>query len=146
MQKTYKVFTYGLFADVDITLDTLPNAKFIGRGMLPDYEVIFADSGLLSARYKRGKAAYGLIWELGTVDKSNLDLIEGIPISYREERVYVKKFNFLPDKELIKCSIYLKNTIDEPKRVKHNTVIFYIQNFIRNGSPVSYYSQFYKYL
>jgi gamma-glutamylcyclotransferase (GGCT)/AIG2-like uncharacterized protein YtfP len=85
-------FSYGSFLDSETLLKHCPNAKFVGKAILPNWEVQF---NFLSRTYKGGvtgiepavaKLVRGVLYEVSDDEFLHLDKIEGVPdgIYYRQ--------------------------------------------------------------
>jgi gamma-glutamylcyclotransferase (GGCT)/AIG2-like uncharacterized protein YtfP len=86
-------FSYGSFLDSETLKKHCPNAKFVCRAVLPNWELQF---NFLSSSYKGGgvtgiepavaKLVRGVVYEVSETEMLRLDQIEGIPegIYYRQ--------------------------------------------------------------
>lgn len=85
-------FSYGSFLDIGTLRKHAPNAKFIMRAILPDFEVQFNflsktyGGGVTGVEPAPGKKALGVLYEVPPDEMERLDIIEGVPtgIYYRQ--------------------------------------------------------------
>jgi gamma-glutamylcyclotransferase (GGCT)/AIG2-like uncharacterized protein YtfP len=85
-------FSYGSFLDSETLRKHAPNAKFIKRAILPDFEVQFNflsktyGGGVTGIEPAPGKKALGVLYDVSPDEMERLDIVEGIPtgIYYRQ--------------------------------------------------------------
>lgn len=84
-----------------------PYAKVLGKGELPDYELLFrgsSHSAVATVEPKKGASVPVLLWEITPRDEEALDRYEGWPRLYRKETVTV-----LCGKRKVKAMVYIMN-------------------------------------
>jgi gamma-glutamylcyclotransferase (GGCT)/AIG2-like uncharacterized protein YtfP len=102
-------FSYGSFLDFETLKKHCPNAKYVGRATLPNWELQF---NFLSRTYNGGvtgvepavaKLVRGVLYEVSNEEILHLDTIEGIPegIYYRQTIYVVDEFG-----KPVKTAIY----------------------------------------
>ncbi len=85
-------FSYGSFLDSENLKKHAPNAKYLKRAVLLDFEVQFNflsktyDGGVTGVEPAAGKKAQGVLYNVPPDEMEKLDIIEGVPsgIYYRE--------------------------------------------------------------
>ena len=85
-------FSYGSFLDSETLRKHAPNAKYLKKAVLLDFEVQFNflsktyDGGVTGVEPASGKKALGVIYDVSPDDIEKLDIVEGVPtgIYYRE--------------------------------------------------------------
>ena len=85
-------FSYGSFLDSDTLKKHAPNAKYVNRAVLPEYEVQFNflsktyEGGVTGVEPAPGKHALGVLYDVHPDEIEKLDVVEGIPagIYYRQ--------------------------------------------------------------
>ena len=85
-------FSYGSFLDFETLKKHAPNAKYMKRAVLLDFEVQFNflsktyDGGVTGVEPAVGKKALGVLYNVPPDEIEKLDIIEGVPsgIYYRE--------------------------------------------------------------
>ncbi len=89
-------FSYGSFLDYETLKKHCPNAKYVGKAILPNWEIQF---NFLSRTYMGGvtgvepavaKLVRGVIYEISNEELLHLDSIEGVPEGiYYRQTIYV---------------------------------------------------------
>jgi gamma-glutamylcyclotransferase (GGCT)/AIG2-like uncharacterized protein YtfP len=89
-------FSYGSFLDYETLKKHCPNAKYVGKAILPNWEIQF---NFFSRTYKGGvtgvepavaKLARGVLYELSNEELLHLDSIEGVSDGiYYRQTIYV---------------------------------------------------------
>ena len=85
-------FSYGSFLDFETLKKHCPNAKYVSRAVLPNWEVQF---NFMSKTYKGGvtgiepaiaKLVRGVVYDIPDLETLHLDEVEGVPegIYYRQ--------------------------------------------------------------
>jgi gamma-glutamylcyclotransferase (GGCT)/AIG2-like uncharacterized protein YtfP len=90
-------FSYGSFMDSETLRKHAPDARFVIRAVLPNYEVQFNflsktySGGVTGVEPAPGKLARGVVYEVSPEDLNHLDTIEGVPqgIYYRQRILVV---------------------------------------------------------
>jgi gamma-glutamylcyclotransferase (GGCT)/AIG2-like uncharacterized protein YtfP len=85
-------FSYGSFLDSETLKKHAPNAKYMKKAVLLDFEVQFNflsktyDGGVTGVEPAAGKKALGVLYEVPLNEIEKLDIIEGVPagIYYRQ--------------------------------------------------------------
>jgi len=85
-------FSYGSFLDSNNLHKYAPNAVFISKGILHNFEVQFNflsktyDGGVTGVEPVKGKKALGVLYDVPPDEIEKLDIVEGVPagIYYRE--------------------------------------------------------------
>ena len=85
-------FSYGSFLDSDNLIQHAPNAKYMRRAVLLDFEVQFNylsktyNGGVTGVEPATGKKAFGVLYNVSPNEIEKLDIVEGVPtdIYYRE--------------------------------------------------------------
>jgi gamma-glutamylcyclotransferase (GGCT)/AIG2-like uncharacterized protein YtfP len=85
-------FSYGSFLDSETLKKHAPNAKYVKRAVLDDFEVQFNflsktyDGGVTGVEPAAGKKALGVLYNVPPDEMEKLDIVEGVPagIYYRE--------------------------------------------------------------
>jgi len=85
-------FSYGSFLDSETLKKHAPNAKYVKRAVLYDFEVQFNflsktyDGGVTGVEPTAGKKAFGVLYEVPPDEIEKLDIVEGVPagIYYRQ--------------------------------------------------------------
>lgn len=85
-------FSYGSFLDSDNLILHAPNAKYMKRAVLLDFEVQFNylsktyNGGVTGVEPATGKKARGVLYNVSPNEIEKLDIVEGVPtgIYYRE--------------------------------------------------------------
>ncbi len=85
-------FSYGSFLDSENLKKHAPNAKYMKRAVLLDFEVQFNflsktyDGGVTGVEPVVGKKALGVLYDVPPDEIEKLDIVEGVPtgIYYRE--------------------------------------------------------------
>ncbi len=90
-------FSYGSFMDSETLRRHAPSARFVGRAVLPNYEVQFNflsktySGGVTGIEPAPGKLTRGVVFDVSHEDLQHLDTIEGVPqgIYYRQRILVV---------------------------------------------------------
>ena len=85
-------FSYGSFLDSGTLKKYAPNAKYVKRAVLHDFEVQFNflsktyDGGVTGVEPAAGKKALGVVYDVPPGEIEKLDIVEGVPagIYYRQ--------------------------------------------------------------
>jgi len=85
-------FSYGSFLDSENLKKHVPNARYVKRAILPDFEVQFNflsntyDGGVTGVEPVTGRKALGVLYDVPPDEIEKLDVVEGVPadIYYRE--------------------------------------------------------------
>jgi len=85
-------FSYGSFLDSETLKKHAPNAKYMKRAVLLDFEVQFNflsktyDGGVTGVEPVAGKKALGVVYDVPPDEIEKLDIVEGVPagIYYRQ--------------------------------------------------------------
>jgi gamma-glutamylcyclotransferase len=102
-------FSYGSFLDSETLMKHCPNAKYVGKAVLPNWEVQF---NFLSRTYNGGvtgiepaaaKLVRGVLYEVTDEELLKLDKIEGIP-----EGIYYRQTLYVVDElcKVVKAGTY----------------------------------------
>ena len=98
-------FAYGSNMDYPQMKERCPNAKYYGKGYLPDYRLAFTrfspiwDSAVADILVSPGDIVWGIIYTVSEEDLQKLDAKEGHPTYYRRKRETVMRYK-TPDFEL----------------------------------------------
>ena len=90
-------FSYGSFLDSENLKKHAPNAKYLKRAVLLDFEVQFNflsktyDGGVTGVELAAGKKALGVLYNVPPDEMEKLDIVEGVPsgIYYRETVIVI---------------------------------------------------------
>lgn len=87
-----KYVAYGSNLDTVQMTKRCPTAKVIGKGVIPDYQLLFRGNSYAYATIepKPGEAVPVLIWEIGPEDERNLDFYEDYPRLYGKHDIRVQ--------------------------------------------------------
>ena len=85
-------FSYGSFLNSETLKKHAPNARYVSKAVLYDFEVQFNflsktyDGGVTGVEPAKGKKALGVLYDVHPDEIERLDIVEGIPagIYYRE--------------------------------------------------------------
>ena len=80
-------FAYGSNLDEDQMNDRCPGAKAKGVIRLDNYEFFIDTRGVASIRPNKGKAVYGLRYDISDKDEESLDRHEGVPKCYTKTKL-----------------------------------------------------------
>lgn len=92
-------FAYGSNMDNAQMTERCPNARYIGKGYLPDYKLAFTrnsrkwDSAVADILVSPGETVWGIIYIVTDEDLKKLDIREGHPTIYRRKSENVMVFN-----------------------------------------------------
>lgn len=98
-------YSYGSFLDIHTLQKHCPNATFVSKAVLLNFEVQFNflskkyNAGCTGVEYAPGKTVYGVIYEVSEEDMKYLDTIEGVPEGkyYRQTLIVVDEAGkFIP--------------------------------------------------
>lgn len=90
-----------------------PNSKAIGTAVIPDYELLFKGSGVLTIEPKKGVQVPVGVWKVTERDEKNLDRYEGFPSYYHKESFTLPVTLFNGMIQDLECFVYIMR-LDEP--------------------------------
>lgn len=131
-----KYAAYGSNLDIVQMAMRCPTAHIVGKGMLPNHELLFrgySESAVATVEPKKGENVPVLIWEIGQVDEDNLDVYEGYPHLYGKQEVTVKT-----DQGTEKIMVYTMNeghAIGRPRREYLATIT---RGYLQAGFDINY--------
>lgn len=110
-------FAYGSNMNLDLMKKRLPEAQFVSKGILKDYEFCFPKiamsrsfMGVLDIKESKDKYILGSVYMLSDEDLERLDKIEGVSSGqYSRKMLEVNVFD-----KMRSCNVYLSN-IDKSK-------------------------------
>ena len=92
-------FAYGSNMNYNQMLERCPNAKYFGKGFLPDYTLAFTrnsrnwESAVADILVSPGDDVWGIIYTLSNEDRMKLDACEGHPTIYKRKTETIMKYN-----------------------------------------------------
>jgi hypothetical protein len=98
-------------------LERCPNAKYWGKGFLPNYKLAFTrnsrnwDSAVADILVSPGDDVWGVIYRLSDDDIMKLDACEGHPTIYKRKTETIMKYNGFAD-DLNHNALYNLNNYD----------------------------------
>jgi len=141
-------FSYGSNLSLEFLLEHCPNAKFVMKAYLPNFEVQFRfwskrrNGGISSIILKPGELVHGVIYDISKEETEALDVLESVPDGlykretfkvlgedrrwYEAETYYVSKPEgpFIPSKEYVETMITgAKQHGIEPEYIKKLEII-----------------------
>ena len=134
-------FSYGSFLDSETLKRHCPNAKYIGRALLPNWEVQF---NFLSRTYNGGvtgiepaasKLVRGVLYEVSSEELLKLDTIEGVP-----EGIYFRQTIYVVDEtgNPLKAATYRTTNPKGPFKPTKKYVGLMIKGAKEHGLELSY--------
>jgi len=81
-------FSYGSFLDSETLRRHCPGARFVGKAVLPNFEVQFNymsrtyGGGVTGVEPAPGKKAQGVVYEVSPEEMEHLDVVEAVPEGY----------------------------------------------------------------
>ena len=89
MDKSVKLyFAYGMNTNRDEMAGRCPNARALGKALLPDYRFEFKSFATIVPSPK--ETVEGVLWTITETDESALDILEGYPEFYDKKTVSVE--------------------------------------------------------
>lgn len=130
MQKKQLYIAYGSNINLEQMAFRCPHSKVVGTSEIKDFELEFR--GVATIVPKENASVLVLIWELDERDLPNLNIYEGYPRLYRQE-----KMNFELNGRSCKGMVYLMNygEISPPSNRYYNTIL---EGYRENGIDESY--------
>lgn len=116
-----KYFAYGMNTNLSSMMTRCPNARSLGRAVLPNYSFAFKSHATVIP--EMGKTAHGVLWEITPECEKALDHLEGYPVYYNKINVWVEH-----DGELVPAMTYLMYP-DEPDYPPSDSYV----NTVREG-------------
>ena len=92
-------FAYGSNMNYNQMLERCPNAKYFGKGVLPNYTLAFTrnsrnwESAVADILVSPGDDVWGIIYTLSNEDRMKLDACEGHPTIYKRKTETIMKYN-----------------------------------------------------
>lgn len=93
MEQRKKYVAYGSNLHLEQMKYRCPTAKVVGKGVIPDYELLFRGGkrgAVATVEPKAGGQVPVLIWDIGPEDEIHLDMYEGYPRLYGKHDITVE--------------------------------------------------------
>lgn len=93
MERRKKYVAYGSNLHLEQMKYRCPTAKVVGKGVIPDYELLFRGGkrgAVATVEPKAGGQVPVLIWDIGPEDEARLDMYEGYPGLYGKHDIKVE--------------------------------------------------------
>src|SRR5688572_26410237 len=127
-------FAYGSNLIIADTRQRCPDARLVGRAVLPDHRFMVAACGYASVNVEKGAAVHGLLWEISAEDEQRLDAYEQIEHGlYRKERVIVVDEKGAPTPALIYVAVN-----GEEGRIRDDDLTALVGAAREHGFPAEY--------
>ena len=90
---------YGSNLSIAQMVQRCPNAVYVGKATIKDYQLLFKGS-YLTIEKKEGASVPVLVWKITEYDEARLDRYEGFPTFYYKESMNVEVTSLLGDVSL----------------------------------------------